>query len=322
MAEVVVRDQARHHVDGRRLVPRPRERQGRGPAGQLRRQPRHHRRRAARRDLDAGGGHPVVPDLRGHLPRGRVPARPAPHPGALLGPRLRPGEGRQPAGRAVARQAVDVHHHPRRRGAAVPPRQGRRQRRPADAEGLLPVAHPVKPGEIFNRSKLSDDLQKLTDYYKDRGYAYVNASPSTPVDEKTRIVDVIFEIQKGELVTFNRINIRGNTKTRDKVIRRELRIYEGDSYNQTLLDYSKKRVNALGFFEKVEMSTKRGRHRRQDGRQLRGHRAADRHVPDRRRLLVGRELHRPGAGVAEQPVRPRPAAGRCRRSSRACASCS
>jgi outer membrane protein insertion porin family len=115
----------------------------------------------------------------------------------------------------------------------------------------------VKTGDIFNRSKLSDDLQKLTDYYKDRGYAYVNASPSTPVNEKTRVVDVIFEIQKGDLVSINRINIRGNTKTRDKVIRRELRIAEADTFNQSLLDYSKKRVNALGYFEKVEMSTRR-----------------------------------------------------------------
>ena len=116
----------------------------------------------------------------------------------------------------------------------------------------------VKTGEIFNRSKLSDDLQKLTDYYKDRGYAYVNATPSTPVNEKTRTVDVLFEIQKGPLVTFDRINIRGNTKTRDKVIRRELRIIEGDTYNQTLIDVSKRRVTALGYFEKVDVSTKRG----------------------------------------------------------------
>jgi outer membrane protein insertion porin family len=116
----------------------------------------------------------------------------------------------------------------------------------------------VKPGEIFNRSKLSDDLQKLTDLYKDRGYAYVNASPATPVDEKNRTVDVTFEIQKGELVYFDHINIRGNSKTRDKVIRRELRIIEGESYSQSLLDYSKRRVNSLGFFEKVDVSTKRG----------------------------------------------------------------
>jgi outer membrane protein insertion porin family len=116
----------------------------------------------------------------------------------------------------------------------------------------------VKPGEIFNRSKLSDDLQKLTDFYKDRGYAYVNASPATPVDEKTLTVDVTFEIQKGELVYFDHINIRGNSKTRDKVIRRELRIIEGEAYSQTSLDYSKRRVNALGFFEKVDVSTKRG----------------------------------------------------------------
>jgi len=116
----------------------------------------------------------------------------------------------------------------------------------------------VRPGEIFNRSKLSEDLQRLTDLYKDRGYAYVNATPATPVDEKTRTVDVTFEIQKGELVYFERINIHGNTKTRDKVIRRELRVIEGEPFSQSLLDYSKRRVNALGYFEKVEVTTRRG----------------------------------------------------------------
>ncbi len=116
----------------------------------------------------------------------------------------------------------------------------------------------VKPGEIFNRSKLAADMNRLTDFYKDRGFAYVNPTPLTAVDEKTRTVDLTFDIQKGEEVTIERINIRGNVKTRDKVIRREMRIVEGESYNQTRLDLSKRRVTALGFFEKVDLSTKRG----------------------------------------------------------------
>jgi len=117
----------------------------------------------------------------------------------------------------------------------------------------------VKPGDIFNRSKLSDDLQKLTDYYKDKGFAYVNATPTTPIHDAERLVDVAFEIQKGQPVHFNRITIHGNSKTRDKVIRREMRIYEGEGFSQSGIDYSKRRVNALGFFEKAEVTTKRAK---------------------------------------------------------------
>jgi outer membrane protein insertion porin family len=114
----------------------------------------------------------------------------------------------------------------------------------------------VHPGETFNRSKLGTDIQKLNDLYKDAGYAYVNILPQTAIDAVGRTVDVIFEVQKGNQVYFGRINVRGNTKTRDKVIRRELRVYEGELYNQTRLDRSKRLVQALGFFEKVELSTK------------------------------------------------------------------
>jgi outer membrane protein insertion porin family len=114
----------------------------------------------------------------------------------------------------------------------------------------------VKSGETFNRTRLGSDIQRLNDLYKDQGYAYVNVQPLTAIDANKRIVDVTFEIQKGNLVYFGRINIRGNTKTRDKVIRRELRVYEGDLYNQSRLDRSKRLVQALGFFEKVELSTK------------------------------------------------------------------
>jgi outer membrane protein insertion porin family len=116
----------------------------------------------------------------------------------------------------------------------------------------------VKPGETFNRSKVQQDMQDLTEYYKDKGYAYVNATPQTAVDEKNRVVNLTFDIQRGSLVSFERINVRGNSKTRDKVIRREMRVVEGETYSQSRLDLSKRRVTALGFFERVDLSTKRG----------------------------------------------------------------
>jgi outer membrane protein insertion porin family len=116
----------------------------------------------------------------------------------------------------------------------------------------------VHPGETFNRSKVTQDMQDLAEYYKDKGYAYVNATPLIAIDEKSRLVNLTFEVQRGSLVAFERISIRGNTKTRDKVIRREMRVVEGETYNQTRLDLSKKRVTALGFFERVDLSTKRG----------------------------------------------------------------
>jgi outer membrane protein insertion porin family len=116
----------------------------------------------------------------------------------------------------------------------------------------------AKPGDTFSRSKLSQDLERLTNHYKDQGYAYVNISPVTGVDGKKKTVDLTFEIERGTKVYFERVNIRGNTKTRDKVIRREMKISEGELYSQTNLEISRRRIAALGFFEKVDMSTRRG----------------------------------------------------------------
>ena len=116
----------------------------------------------------------------------------------------------------------------------------------------------VAQGEVFNRSKVGQDIQRLNDFYKDKGYAYVNVTPLTNVDMDKLTVDLTFEIEKGKKVYFERINIRGNSKTRDKVIRREMKISEGELYNQTNLEVSRKRINALGYFEKVDISTKRG----------------------------------------------------------------
>ncbi|MBS2022892.1 MAG: outer membrane protein assembly factor BamA, partial [Deltaproteobacteria bacterium] len=116
----------------------------------------------------------------------------------------------------------------------------------------------IKPGERFSRSGLTKDMQALSDVYKDKGYAYANVSPLTAVDAEKKTVDVTFEMQKGNIVHIEKIEVLGNSKTRDKVIRRELRINEGDLYSSTAIRRSKQRVTALGFFETVEINQRRG----------------------------------------------------------------
>jgi outer membrane protein insertion porin family len=113
-------------------------------------------------------------------------------------------------------------------------------------------------GEVFNRSKLFADLQHAADLYRDQGYAYANVTPNTAVNADKRTVDVGLEVEKGEKVYFDKIEISGNTKTRDKVIRRELRIYEGELFSSTAMEISKMRVTALGYFETVNITTERG----------------------------------------------------------------
>lgn len=122
----------------------------------------------------------------------------------------------------------------------------------------------VEPGQIFSRSKLQDDLQRMTRLYHDEAYAYVNIAPLTRVHPEERRVDITFDIEKGKKVRWERIEIEGNDKTRDRVIRRELRIYEGEYYSGTDLDRSRARVTALGYFEPdpmtgmVEIETRKG----------------------------------------------------------------
>src|SRR5437868_3185346 len=116
----------------------------------------------------------------------------------------------------------------------------------------------TKPGARFSKTILQRDLQVLGDVYKDKGYAYANVTPDTDVHPENKTVDVIFSFQKGNLVTIEKIEMVGNTKTRDKVIRREMRINEGDLYSGTGIRLSKARVTALGYFDSVEINTRRG----------------------------------------------------------------
>jgi outer membrane protein insertion porin family len=127
-----------------------------------------------------------------------------------------------------------------------------------DQEPRLRAILRTRSGVIFARSDVAADLFAVTDVYKDLGHAYANVSPLTATDAEKRIVDLTFEVQPGKVVSFERIEVVGNDKTRDKVVRRELRIYEGERFSGTGVKVSKQRVAALGFFETVEISTKPG----------------------------------------------------------------
>src|SRR3990172_2077709 len=116
----------------------------------------------------------------------------------------------------------------------------------------------VRSGELFARSRVGKDLFAISDLYRDAGYAYANVNPDTKVDPKTRIVDLTYDVQPGRETYFERIEIVGNSKTRDKVIRRELRIFEGELYSNAAINQSKSRVNALGYFESVNVTTEKG----------------------------------------------------------------
>jgi outer membrane protein insertion porin family len=116
----------------------------------------------------------------------------------------------------------------------------------------------MRGGVKFSRTQIAEDREKLSAYYQDQGYAYANVLPLTKVDLPTRKISLTYEIARGKRAYFERINIRGNSKTRDKVIRREMKISEGELFNNTNLETSKRRITALGYFENVVVSTKRG----------------------------------------------------------------
>lgn len=115
-----------------------------------------------------------------------------------------------------------------------------------------------KDGDQFSRSSLAGDKERLEKYYMDQGYAYASVSPMTIPNMKDNTIELVWEIESGKKAYFERINIRGNSKTRDKVIRREMKIAEGELYSASNLEESKRRINALGFFERVEVSTGKG----------------------------------------------------------------
>ena len=112
--------------------------------------------------------------------------------------------------------------------------------------------------KFYNREVLRGDVLRLTDIYSDEGYAYAEINPRIDQDQENQVVDIIIEINKGKQVYFETITISGNTKTRDKVIRRALKVYEQELYSGRRLKRSIRNLHRLDFFEDVKVNTTKG----------------------------------------------------------------
>lgn len=102
---------------------------------------------------------------------------------------------------------------------------------------------------IYSEEILRKDIQFLTEMYQDKGYAFANVLRTLKIVPGENRVNVQFSFEKGKIAYFGKISVKGNTKTRDKVVRRELRIKEGVKFSGSALRRSKENVNRLGFFE-------------------------------------------------------------------------
>ncbi len=111
----------------------------------------------------------------------------------------------------------------------------------------------MKEGEIFQRQKIRDETTRLKDLYGSKGYAFADVSPNVIPNTVDRTATIILTIKEGEMMRISQINIYGNEKTKDNVIRREIRLDEQDVIDTPSLKRSFQRLNNLNFFETVEI---------------------------------------------------------------------
>jgi len=116
----------------------------------------------------------------------------------------------------------------------------------------------IKKKEFYDREAIMKDIDYLTQAYNDEGYAYADVTPITVPDEKEQKVNIEYQVVKGERYYFNRISIAGNTKTRDKVIRRQLAVMEGDLFSRQKMKTSYANLSQLRYFEEVDIQTEKG----------------------------------------------------------------
>lgn len=123
---------------------------------------------------------------------------------------------------------------------------------------FLKLLLPIQSGDLYESDKIETSVDALTFAAGSAGYAFVDINPTYRANPDTDTVDVTFNITEGQRVYVDRINIIGNTRTIDPVIRRELLLTEGDAFNRTLVERSRNNLRGLGFFKDVTIEEERG----------------------------------------------------------------
>jgi outer membrane protein insertion porin family len=121
------------------------------------------------------------------------------------------------------------------------------------AEQLMPAVE-IAEGDWYDADEIEASIQNITDRVGSLGYAFVNVRPRVERDRENNIIDLTFEVEEGPRVFVQRINIEGNVRTLDEVIRREIQLVEGDAFNSAKLRRSRQRIRDLGFFKTVEVT--------------------------------------------------------------------
>jgi len=131
------------------------------------------------------------------------------------------------------------------------------QLRGVDAEELRPLLS-MREGDWYNAVEVEESIDEITDYLAERGYPFVDVVPRPERDREERTIGITFEVGEGPRVFVERIDIEGNVRTVDSVVRREFRLVEGDAFNAARLRRSRERIENLAFFRTVEVSQEEG----------------------------------------------------------------
>ena len=125
---------------------------------------------------------------------------------------------------------------------------------PVPREELEPLVR-VKPGDVYSRERVTESVKAINDRLGNEGYAFANANPAPDVDRAKRTVGFTIFIDPGRRVYVRRINVAGNTRTRDEVVRREMRQLEGGYYDASKIQTSKQRIDRTQYFKDVNVET-------------------------------------------------------------------